>query len=209
MSEFKNRINHFYCQIDRTIKFPDSCEGDLLKIALSEIKELEAQLVELKKLLTIGCEDMNDQFPNRTCGLADKYDDRIKELETQLVEANQRADKAAKDGWLKTAETQLARAKKAEAQLAELKKLLTIGCEDMNDQSPNRTCGLADKYDERIKELEKQLAKVRELLRTAKCSECGGVGKVPPQVKVAPDKWEYTPCDWCIQQQQALGKDGV
>ena len=43
--------------------------------------------------------------------------DRIKELETQLVEANQRADKAAKDGWLKTAETQLARAKKAEAQL--------------------------------------------------------------------------------------------
>ena len=41
----------------------------------------------------------------------------VKELQAQLAEANERADKAAQDGWLKTAETQLARAKKAEAQL--------------------------------------------------------------------------------------------
>ena len=42
---------------------------------------------------------------------------KTEELEAQLVEANERAEKAAQDGWLKTAETQLARAKKAEAQL--------------------------------------------------------------------------------------------
>ena len=41
--------------------------------------------------------------------------DRMSELDTQLKTANERADKAAQDGWLKTAETQLARAKKAEA----------------------------------------------------------------------------------------------
>ena len=46
----------------------------------------------------------------------------IKELQAQLAEANERADKAAQDGWLKTAETQLARAKKAEAQLAEARE---------------------------------------------------------------------------------------
>ena len=46
-------------------------------------------------------------------------DTRIAKLEAQLAEANERAEKAAQDGWLKTAETQLARAKKAEAQLDE------------------------------------------------------------------------------------------
>jgi len=54
----------------------------------------------------------------------------IKELQAQLAEANERADKAAQDGWLKTAETQLARAKKAEAQLAEVAGLPEKWLED-------------------------------------------------------------------------------
>ena len=135
MTELSRPLNVLYAA-------PELAGDEDIRIMVKHIKELEAQLeanTTLYKNLVI----------------------RYEQLEAQLDEANQRADKAAKDGWLKTAETQLARAKKAEAQLAELKKLLTIGCEDMNDQSPNRTCGLADKYDEHIKELEAQLAEKR------------------------------------------------
>ena len=46
--------------------------------------------------------------------------DRVAELELAVKRANERADKAAQDGWLKTAETQLARAKKAEELNVEL-----------------------------------------------------------------------------------------
>ena len=45
---------------------------------------LEDRIAELKAQLTAGCEDMDDEFPRRTCGLADKYDKRIEELEETL-----------------------------------------------------------------------------------------------------------------------------
>ena len=48
--------------------------GELLKM----VDELQAQL-------TAGCEDMDDEFPRRTCGLADKYDKRIEQLQAKLA----------------------------------------------------------------------------------------------------------------------------
>lgn len=37
-SEFLDRCNHFYLQTDGSYDFPNSCEGDLLRIALKEIQ---------------------------------------------------------------------------------------------------------------------------------------------------------------------------
>jgi len=56
------------------------------------------------------------------CPVPDK-NKRIEELEAQVSKANKRADKAAADGWLKTAETQLARALKAEAQVERVREV--------------------------------------------------------------------------------------
>ena len=68
-----------------------------------------------------ACKD-HTNFISTSCAICDEQ--RIAKLEAQLAEANERAEKAAQDGWLKTAETQLARAKKAEAKLAEFQKLV-------------------------------------------------------------------------------------
>lgn len=41
MSEFLDRVHHFYSRTDGTIAWPNSAEGDLLKIAYKEIKQAE------------------------------------------------------------------------------------------------------------------------------------------------------------------------
>jgi|LWDU01.1.fsa_nt_gi hypothetical protein len=47
MSEFDDRTFHFYAQPDGTIGWPNSADGDLLKIARKEIDELRELLVVL------------------------------------------------------------------------------------------------------------------------------------------------------------------
>lgn len=47
MSEFDDRTFHFYAQLDGTIGWPNSAEGDLLKIARKEIDELRELLLEV------------------------------------------------------------------------------------------------------------------------------------------------------------------
>ena len=41
MSEFQDRLHHFYRQTDGTLKFPNSLEGDMLRIAEKEVARLE------------------------------------------------------------------------------------------------------------------------------------------------------------------------
>ena len=43
-SEALDRMKYFYGQIDGTYKFPNSAEGDLLKICLKEIAELRERI---------------------------------------------------------------------------------------------------------------------------------------------------------------------
>jgi len=83
---------------------------------IDRIKELEAEIKDHAQWAERMMKDP-DSEPYR------KLLDTVKELEAQLEAANKRADKAAQDGWLKTAETQLARAKKAEATIARVEEL--------------------------------------------------------------------------------------
>lgn len=53
MSEFLARARHFYGQTDGSYSWPNSCEGDLLKIASTEIAELRAQLNDYKNFLKV------------------------------------------------------------------------------------------------------------------------------------------------------------
>jgi hypothetical protein len=52
MSEFDDRTFHFYAQPDGTIGWPNSAEGDLLKIARKEIDELRELLLEVGGAVT-------------------------------------------------------------------------------------------------------------------------------------------------------------
>jgi len=53
MSEFDDRTFHFYAQPDGTIGWPNSAEGDLLKIARKEIDELRELLLEVGGAVTL------------------------------------------------------------------------------------------------------------------------------------------------------------
>lgn len=45
MSEFQDRVTHFYEQTDRSIKWPNSAEGDLLKIGYDEINAMRMAIL--------------------------------------------------------------------------------------------------------------------------------------------------------------------
>lgn len=45
-SEFSDRIDYFYLQTDGSHNFPDSAEGDILKIGHAEIKALRAEVAK-------------------------------------------------------------------------------------------------------------------------------------------------------------------
>lgn len=52
LQEAKDRIEYAYLQIDGTIDFPNSYDGDILKLIYSELKELESR----KYKLVVGSE---------------------------------------------------------------------------------------------------------------------------------------------------------
>lgn len=49
-SEFINRVNYAYLQTDGTIKYPNSYDGDALKIGYREIEELHEQIKRYQAL---------------------------------------------------------------------------------------------------------------------------------------------------------------
>ena len=51
MSEFKDRAFHFYAQIAGGYKWPNSAEGDLLKIAMAEIEKLESKVQNQRTMM--------------------------------------------------------------------------------------------------------------------------------------------------------------
>lgn len=50
--EFFDRVTHFYSQTDGTIKWPNSREGDLLKIAFEALRPVESDEEEADKSVT-------------------------------------------------------------------------------------------------------------------------------------------------------------
>lgn len=55
MSESLDRINYFYKQTDGTFNFPNSAEGDVLRIAQQEILDLHVMYRMLKRASGCGC----------------------------------------------------------------------------------------------------------------------------------------------------------
>lgn len=55
MSESLDRINYFYKQTDGTFNFPNSAEGDLLRVAQQEILDLHVMYRMLISAAGCGC----------------------------------------------------------------------------------------------------------------------------------------------------------
>ncbi len=51
MSEFKDRAFHFYAQTSGGYAWPNSAEGDLLKIAMAEIEKLESKVQNQRTMM--------------------------------------------------------------------------------------------------------------------------------------------------------------
>lgn len=49
-SEFLDRCKYFYLRINGKYMFPNSCEGDMIKLAQKEIRLLQHQLIKAQDM---------------------------------------------------------------------------------------------------------------------------------------------------------------
>lgn len=92
LREVRDRIDYFYLQTDLTYEFPNTKEGDLLKIVHKALNELPVELQKLLDEASIKARiDELKQFSDNY-GYTDWISDRVAELTTQLSEEEGKDD---------------------------------------------------------------------------------------------------------------------